>query len=84
MKAKKLRLIGIAIFVLMLIVVGVMVWPEPKPAMAATWTANLSMTWNNLAPRNVNPTAQLYTATMAPIGNAIAMNDQIVQWTWFK
>jgi len=77
-------LISIAAFVVVLAVVGVMVWPTPKPALAATWTATLSQNWNWFDMRNTNPTAQLYTAGMVPIGNPIAMNDMIVQWDWYR
>jgi len=84
MKAKKLHLIGIAIFVVLLVAVGVMVWPEPKPAMAANWTATLSQNWNGFNMRNTNPTVQFYSATMAPIGNQVAMNDMIVQWDKYR
>jgi len=37
MKSKKLRLIGIAAFVVVLVAVGVMVWPTPKQAMARSY-----------------------------------------------
>jgi hypothetical protein len=58
MKGKKFTLV--ALLFVTLIVVGVLVWPKPKPALAATWSVRLELDWNGRGvPRNVHAQAVL-------------------------
>jgi len=60
MKSKKLRLIGVASFVVVLIAVGVMVWPTPKEAKALEYALEFEVQWLEDRPMyNVTPTFEL-------------------------
>jgi len=83
MKSKKLRLIGVASFVVVLIAVGVMVWPTPKEAMAGSWPVTLELVWQDGLPRNVHATAQLFTDLGIPVSAPIPLiaNQDFSEWT---
>jgi len=78
----------VGLVVVTLIAVGVLVWPTPKEAMAANWPVKLTLEWFAIGDpwqRDVNVTAQLYTAGMNPIGVPVELipADNNQTWTGF-
>ncbi|MBM3329414.1 MAG: hypothetical protein FJY67_08100 [Calditrichaeota bacterium] len=63
MKSRTLTLIIAAV---MLIAVGVLVWPEPKQAMAADLDVQLTLTWNCEDAEDVEANAELLDANGDP------------------
>jgi len=66
----------------MLIGVGVLVWPEPKEARADEWPVTLILHWNGQQARDVQATAQAYNGAL-PAGDPVELDHDpnYAEWT---
>jgi hypothetical protein len=72
MKGKKFAIV--ALLAVALVVVGVLVWPTPKQALAIDKTVQIFMTWDPHSPDyDVDATAQLLDCDGDEVGNPIAL-----------
>jgi len=65
-----------------LVAVGVMVWPEPKEAWADDWPVTLNLDWNDADARDVNAAAQAYNGA-SPAGDPVELDQDpnYAEWT---